>query len=173
MPGGLFRVFLVLSTVLVLGAGTAHATPLASAYTAVGGPVPGLGCASSHLAGGLDSTGTHFVDVGLASYQDCVFFIGPAAVTAQLPWQLVATGQSGTVTQYAVSDIAVTVTNSWCRLAVAGTAGASFDSATSVLTVAVQSTVVTYVDPSDDCLGLATTGQLLPVLSGSYAVALH
>lgn len=52
--GTLFRALLAASTAPVLGAGAANATPLASAYTGTGGPVPALGCASSHLGGDLD-----------------------------------------------------------------------------------------------------------------------
>jgi hypothetical protein len=174
MRGSWFRVLLAVSTALVLGAGAAHATPLASAYVGNGGPVPALGCTSSRIGGDLDTTGTYFVNVELASHQNCGYYhFFTVVVTSHLPWQLFATNQSGTVTTYTVSGIAATVTGPGCRMTVAGTAGASYDSATSVLTVVTQSTVVTYVDPSNNCLGLTMPGQSLPILSSSYAVVLY
>lgn len=36
-----------------------------------------------------------------------------------------------------------------------------------------QSTAVTYLDPINNCLGLVTVGQSLPVLSNSYAIVLY
>lgn len=171
MRGSLFRLLLAVSAALALCAGTAHATPLASAYVAGGGAVPTLNCTSSLIGGDLNLAGTQFVNVEVANHQNCLLYsIVSVSVSSQLPWQVVATGQWGTVTAYTISGIAARIAGPACQLAVAGTAAGTYDSATGVLTVVTQSTVVTQLS---GCLGLISVGQPLPVLSSSYSVLLY
>jgi hypothetical protein len=53
---------------------------------------------------------------------------------------------------------------------VGGTATATYDNATSVLTVVTQSTTVLLLSPTGNCFGLVTPGQPMPVLSNSYTI---
>jgi hypothetical protein len=174
MRGNLFRLLLAVSTALVLCAGTAQAMPLATAYAAAGGPVPTLGCTTSLLGGDLNNAGTQFVNVEVTSHQNCSLYgYINVSVSSQLPWQFVATSQSGTVTTYTISGIGARIAGPGCQLSVAGTAAGSYNSATSVLTVVTQSTVVTSVSATNSCLGLVSVGQPLPILSTSYNVMLY
>jgi hypothetical protein len=172
MRGSLFRVLLAVSTALAFGAGAAHATPFASSYVGSGGTVPTLNCASSHIGGDLDITGTYLANVEVAKHQNCHLYFWVVTVASHLPWQMTAISQVGTVTTYGITGISATIASSGCTFSVAGTAGASYDSATSVLTVTTQSTAVTTVSPVSNCLGLVTPGQPMPVLSNSYAISL-
>jgi hypothetical protein len=174
MRGNLFRLLLAVSTTLLLCTGTAQATPLATAYAAGGGPVPTLGCTTSLLGGDLNAAGTQFVNVEVTSHQNCLLYgYINLTVSTQLPWQVAAIAQSGTVTNYTISNIGARLTGPGCQLSVAGTAAGSYNSATSVLTVVIQSTIVTSVSASAGCLGLVSVGQSLPILSTSYTVLLY
>lgn len=168
MRGNLFRVLLTTMTVLVLGAGTAHAAPEFARYIGYGGPVGSLGCSASTIRGDADSATSLLGDVDGATYDGCWF----TPTAADLPWDMVATDQSGGVTTYTIDNIAVAISGPGCSGEAGGWADASYDSATGVLTVDFQATTVTYVDPANDCLGLIVEGTQLPVLSDSYDVVI-
>lgn len=169
MYGKLFRVLIATMTTLVLGATGARAAPVAGWYVGSGGPVPSLGCAANVIGGHL--AGDLLADVAATTYHDCSLLGMVLAVDAHLPWQVFPVGQSGTVTYYTIADISMDIHGPACGLEVAGSVNASHDSATGVLTVRSQSTVVTFVDPANACLGLITPGSRLSVLSASYDIA--
>lgn len=72
---------------------------------------------------------------------------------------------------YTIDGIEIGFAGPGCAGAVGGWAGASYGSATGVLTIVGQATVVTFVDPVSNCLGLVNVGEVVPVLSDSYDVA--
>lgn len=163
MRGTLFRLLLTTLTVLVLGAGTAHAAPDFARYIGSGGPVGSLGCTTSTIRGDADTATGLLGDVDGATYDGCWF-----TVTATVPWDMAATSP----TTYTIDDIAVAITGPGCRAEAGGSANALYDSVSGVLTVPDQATVVTFVDPAADCFGLIVEGDLLPVLSDTYDVVI-
>lgn len=166
MRGNLFRVLLTAFAALVVGAGAATAAPLAR-YVGHGGPVPSLGCAATTIAGDVGLAGA-LGDVDHATYENCRMYIVRVDVRPRGPWQL----SPVTTTAYHIDDIEVAISGPGCAGVVEGSAEATYDSAAGVLTVDSQATVVTFVDPVNDCLGLVNEGEQLPVLADAYDVVI-
>ncbi|MGB3440481.1 MAG: hypothetical protein WBA97_17170 [Actinophytocola sp.] len=168
MRGKLFRALFATMTVLVLGAGVAQAAPTVGRYAGYGGPVSSLGCDTNVIGG--NQTGGILADIDESTYENCGQWGLMWTVSPYHPWQLHPDSQSGTVTTYTITNIDADVSGPFCEATIVGSAGASYDSAPGVLTVDYQATTVTYVDPANDCLGLITQGEQLPVLADWYDI---
>lgn len=164
MRRNLLHLLLATMTVLVLGAGTAHAAPIAR-YIGSGGPVGSLGCAATTIGGAVDAG--LLGDIDEITYQNCQLIVA-VEVDPLLPWTMNAVSPSA----YTIDNIEIDFSGPGCAGTVGGSANASYDSVSGVLTVVDQATVVTFVDPANNCLGLITEGSPLPVLSGSYDIVI-
>ncbi|GAB1516873.1 hypothetical protein JCM33774_89190 [Actinophytocola sp. KF-1] len=176
MRGRLLPILLAALTVLVLGVG---AVPAATAtgelrvspgglFTGTGGSVyaPPVNCGSSRVTGRFTSTGPPLGIIDGITYQNCSGFFA-VTVSVDVPWTMSATAYSNGVTTINLTDMAATVTGPGCRYKVDGQASASFDNATSVLTVLHEAATVTEAS----CLGLISPGQRTRLLSGSYVIS--
>jgi hypothetical protein len=165
MRGTSFRVLITVLTLLLAGAGAAAAD--VSRYVGYGGPVGWPRCDSTTIAGPVDAGLLGGVDA--VTYQNCQWVGGlTVEVDALLPWTMNATSPSA----YVIDDIEIDFAGPGCAGTVAGSANAWYDSGLGVLTVLDQGTVITYLDPSNDCFGLVQVGEPVPVLADSYSIVL-
>jgi hypothetical protein len=175
----LFRTLLVVLLALVLGAGTGSAaaagwsvTP-GGPFTGVGGPLdPPLTCAGSQIAGRFTPGDDVLGVIDEVDYQDCVVGgLMTFEMVPIVPWTLHGVSHSAGVTALTIENVAAHAAGPGCAVTVEGSVTASFDNATSVLTVHGHHTTVTAVDPVDDCLGLIHTGEPAALLSNSYLIS--
>lgn len=179
MKARLLPALLAVLTTLVLGAGTAPAVPLdwsvtpGGAFTGVGGPVDvPLTCAGTTIAGVFNTGVSPLGIIDEMTYHGCAMGgVLPVQITLHFPWPLNGIDHANGVTSIHIDDIGASISGPACAFEVTGSAATSFDNATSVLTVHEQNTMITVVDPANDCLGLISAGERIPLLSDSYAIS--
>jgi len=178
MCGRLLSTLLAVLATLVLGVGTAPAavglsvTP-GGPFTGAGGPVdPPLTCAGSQIAGMFNTDGNSLGFIDEISYQNCSAggFL-TIEISPHFPWVLQGIAHSNGVTSIAIDDIAADISGPGCNVVATGSVAATFDNATSILTVVEQNTMITFVDPANDCLGLISQGEHVSLLSNSYFIS--
>ena len=181
MRGRLLPTLLAVLATLGLGAGAAPATTVpvgwsitpGGPFTGAGGPVEGpFRCESSQIAGMFDVDGNSLGFIDEITYDSCVAgsFL-TVEISTNLPWLLRGVSHANGLTNIDIDNMGAEVSGPGCRFEVAGSAAATYDNATSILTVRIQAIEIIYVDPSNDCLGLISAGEYVSLLSSSYVIS--
>lgn len=177
----LLSILLAVLTALVLGAGAVPATTAPAGwsvtpggqFTGDGGPVDGpFTCASSQIAGAFSMIGDALGFIDDISYQDCSWgYPLVIEISPHPPWVLQGTAHANGVTSIDIDNVAASISGPGCLFEVTGSAATTFDNATSVLTVHNQNTMITSVDPAENCFGLINTGEHVSLLSNYYVIS--
>lgn len=173
MRGRILPTLLAVLITFVLGA-----TPASAAGWRVtpGGPFGGSGgrlsapitCAGSSISGLFTVSGDRLGLINGVKYNGCSGTLA-FSVTVDTPWLLVGIGYSAGVASIEIRNIRAYVSGPGCFFAVEGTAAASYDNSTGILSVLPNATTV--ITSVNGCLGLVSPGQRVSVLSPSYVIS--